>query len=323
MTRQRVMPSSKPTGFRPPSPVVAEPSRPAAPFRGFRRSGGKGRARVVQALSALAVLASASAFAAETCDDPTTSNVSHQLFLRWAFAASPPYDRTFRVATGRLATGRLAAGEARPKAKAVVVGPELIESFDLSFVMEYLVLSHAPKLSGWFPVAAVDGEPEARLEEIWKLTERNGWRPNLVFLLDAGKDGREGVFAEGLRARLAAAEGTQAEEVDAFQPVPGCRIERHRAGREIRNTLGTISARLDNRQRAACMMTTVMTHYGFSDATAVFESDELIRGPRNGMYYPSIKYRPLYPLYGRRGGETGESIPLGATRCEAIEVLGR
>ena len=318
MTRLRVMPSSKPTGFRPLSHVVAEHSRPAASFRGFRRSGGKGMARVVQALSALAVLASASAFAAETCDDPTTSNVSHQLFLRWAFTASPPYNRTFR-----LATGRLAAGEARPKTKAVVVGPELIESFDLSFVTEYLVLSHAPKLSGWFPVAAVDGEPEARLEEIWRVTERNGWRPNLVFLLDAGKDGREGVFAEGLRARLAAAEGTQAEEVDEFQPVPGCKIERHRAGREIRNTLGTISARLDNRQRAACMMTTVMTHYGFSDATAVFESDELIRGPRNGRYAPNIKYRPLYPLYGRRGGETGESIPLGATRCEAIEVLGR
>ncbi len=307
------MSSSKPTGFRHPSRVVAEPSRPAAWFRGFRRSDGKGGARAVQALSALAVFASASAFAAETCDDPTTSNVSHQLFLRWAFAASPPYDRTFK----------LAAGEARPKTIAVVVGPELIESFDLSFVTEYLVLSHAPKLSGWFPVAAVDGEPEARLAEIWNVTERNGWRPNLVFLLDAGKDGREGVFAEGLRARLAAAEGAQAGEVDEFQPVPGCRIERHRAGREIRNTLGRISARLDNRQRAACMMTTVMIHYGFSDAAAVFESDELIRGPRNGRYSPNIKYRPLYPLYGRRGGETGERIPLGATRCEAIEVLGR
>jgi len=114
--------------------------------------------------------------------------------------------------------------------------------------------------------------------------------------------------------------------IDNFYVSTGCRIIRTRIGFEVVNTFTMIDEFVKPKLEASCIATAYFVHYGFSNPTAIIDSDN----PK--IVFKSKSYENLYVLnlgvigfftrlYGGVGRKDG--LKAGLRRCEVVAKLAQ
>lgn len=257
----------------------------------------------------LAFTIAAPAFAqAQTCRGEAALSGDQSRFVDWAFAARAPYDNVFRPEGTHQDT----------VFRALFLGADPWRVLEPGYLTQYLAYSRVPRFPLVHLAPAGLGELRAGIRALRRQTSPKHAALNFFVLIEDKTARVNGLPSDWVRAVIRQEAGQRGPDVDGFRLGAGCRIDRERAGHEIRRTLVRVPESAPRRAQAACIMTAVHLHYGLSDAQAMFRAPGLVAGPQGGRYRAEVDTLPLRPLY----GQESPALPRGIGRCEAVCRLG-
>lgn len=137
---------------------------------------------------------------------------------------------------------------------------------------------------------------------------------NLFFLFESEGVDLGPAFQNQLIQTIRGSEKRLITNTDVFDLSESCRILRGTNNFEVVQTISHMLGRTSQREKAACIMTTFLVHFGLSNAREIFRSPKLL-APDKDKFLANFAYLPLGALY------SVPNIGKGVSRCDAVDRL--